>query len=235
MASAVPLGSILADTSPASVPGPESLIGKHITLERLQIKHAAELYAAIGNKPDLWKHIPAGPFASQAEFADYVQKKVDSPQHAFYAIVLQSTGKVAGYVGLWGPSTANRVTEIGPVMYGPDLARSRAGTEVLSLLGTFVFEELGYRRWEWRFNSLNEASRRAAERYGFMYEGRLRQHMIVKGRNRDTCIYSLVDTEWPRCKEVFETWLTDGNFDEKGKQRKSLDEIREVLSSQKKL
>ena len=209
------LGSILADTSPAAVPGPESLVGKHVTLERLQIKHAADLYAAVGNKQDLWTHIPAGPFASQSEFVDYVQKKV------------------AGYVGLWGPSLANRVIEIGPIIYGPDLARSREGTEVLCLLGTSVFEELGYRRWEWRFNSLNEASRKAAERYGFVYEGRLRQHMIVKGRNRDTCIYSLVDTEWPGCKKVFETWLANENFDENDKQKKSLDEIREMLSSQK--
>jgi len=227
------LGSILADTSPAAVPGPESLVGKHVTLERLQIKHAADLYAAVGNKQDLWTHIPAGPFASQSEFVDYVQKKLDSTEHAFYAIILQSAGKVAGYVGLWGPSIANRVIEIGPIIYGPDLARSREGTEVLCLLGTFVFEELGYRRWEWRFNSLNEASRKAAERYGFVYEGRLRQHMIVKGRNRDTCIYSLVDTEWPGCKKVFETWLANENFDENDKQKKSLDEIREMLSSQK--
>lgn len=229
MASPV-LGPILSDTSPARFPGPDSLVGKHVTLERLQVKHTADLYNAVGSNHNLWAQLPSGPFATTSDFAHYVRKYQDSTEHAFYAIIPHSTGKAAGHVGLWDPNLANRATEIGPIMYGPDLQRSRAGTEVLYLLGNLVFEELGFRRWEWRFNSVNESSKRAAERYGFVYEGTFRQHMIIKGRNRDTCIYSIIDREWAGCKEVFEKWLEDENFDEEGRQRKTVNEVREGLA-----
>jgi RimJ/RimL family protein N-acetyltransferase len=235
MASSSPiLGPLLSDTSAARLPGPKSLIGKHVTLERLQIKHTSDLYAAVGSNQDLWAQVPSGPFATASDFSHYVRKYQDSTEHAYYAIIPRSTGKAAGHVGLWKSDPVHRLTEIGPIMYGPDLARSRAGTEVLYLLGNLVFEELNYRRCEWRFNSVNEASRRAAERYGFVFEGTLRQHMIVRGRNRDTCIYSIVDGEWEGCREVFETWLADGNFDEEGRQRRSLGEVRDGSGKERK-
>lgn len=227
------LGPIVSDTSPALLPGPESLIGKHVTLERLNKRHTSDLYSAVGSTPSLWAQIPSGPFASFSEFADFVHRNQDLPTHAFYAIIPSSTGRAAGYVGLWGSDTVHRHTEIGPIIYGPELARSRAGTEVVYLLGRLVFEELHYRRWEWHCNSVNEGSRRAAERYGFVWEGTLRQHMIVKGRDRATCIYAMLDGEWEGgCKEVFERWLTDGNFNGEGRQRRRMGEIRKEVMAE---
>ena len=173
-----------------------------------------------------------GPFGSLSEFEAFLRKAEESTEDTIYAILLNSSYKAAGIASLSNCSLANRVVEIG-LVYGPDLQRTRAGTEVLLLLGELVFSELGYRRLEWRCHSLNLPSKRAAERYGFVYEGTLRQHMIVKGRNRDTCVYSIVDSEWPLCKRVSEVWLEDPNFDMAGRQKRSLMEIRdEILEHQ---
>jgi RimJ/RimL family protein N-acetyltransferase len=224
-----PLGPILPNTTPALLPGPSPLIGAHVTLERLSTTHTTDLYNAVGSNVNLWLQVPSGPFNSLPEFSTYIQTSIASPRHAFYAIIPLSTGRAAGHLALWNSDPIHRLTEIGPIMYGPDLARSRAGTEVLYLLGKLVFEELGYRRWEWRFNSVNEASRKAAERYGFRWEGTLRQHMIVRGRDRATCIYAMLDSEWAGVKRVFEGWLADGNFDEEGRQRRTLGEVKEAV------
>jgi len=223
------LSPLLSDTAPARFPGPESLVGKHVTLERLQIKHTEDLYNAVGSNESLWAQVPSGPFATTSDFAHYIQKYAVSTEHAFYAIILKSSRRAVGHVGLWDANLPNRAIEIGPVMYGPDLQRSRAGTEVLYLLGKAVFEDLGYRRWEWRFNSTNAPSRKAAERYGFLWEGTFRKHMIVKGRSRDTCIYSIIDEEWPMCSNVFQTWLSDDNFHGDGNQKRTLSEVRKGL------
>ena len=231
----LPLGDVLADTFPARWPGPDPIHGCHVTLERLSQDHTSDLYAAIGSNEPLWTYVRSGPFTNLLEFAGYVQNFIELPDRASYAIVHKLSAKAVGHVVLEEGSLPNRVIEIGPVMYGAELQKSRAGTEVLYLVGKLVFEELGYRRWEWQSNSLNAASVRAAERYGFLYEGTWRKHMILKGRNRDTCIYSMIDENWPVCRDILERWLSDENFDANGKQMRSLDEVREQATKEKRL
>jgi RimJ/RimL family protein N-acetyltransferase len=222
-----PLGFPVSNTTPACLPGPDPLIGKHVVLERLSTSHTADLYEAVGTNDGLWTYLPEGPFSNTSDFAHHIAQKSAKPDHAFYAILLQ--GKAVGHVCLFRADLPNQAIEVGHVLYGAQLQRTRAGTEVLYLLGQLVFSTLGYRRWEWKCNALNSASKRAAERYGFTYEGTFRQHMIVKGRNRDTAWYAIVDGEWAAEREVFETWLGDGNFDGEGKQRRTLGHVREGL------
>ena len=149
-----------------------------------------------------------------------------------YAVILLSGPKKGKAVGLaFGMSSdrhTNRVAELG-LFFGPHLQRTRAGTEVVYLLAGLLFE-LNHRRLQWKTNALNLQSRKAAERYGFVYEGTFRQHQINKGRNRDSAWYSIIDSEWPRCSKAFEKWLEDGNFDEQQRQRSRVEDIRESLS-----
>lgn len=226
------LPRILSNTSPARLPSSASLIGTHVTLERLHVRHLANLYAAVGSTENLWYFVPSGPFASLSEFEAFFRKYEDSAEDTVYAILLNTSSKSVGIASLSTGGLANRVLEVG-VIYGTNLQRTPAGTEVLFLLGELVFNELGCRRWEWRCHSLNLQSRKAAERFGFVYEGTLRQHMIMKGRNRDTCVYSIVDSEWPLCKRVFEMWLADPNFNMAGRQKSSLKEVRDKIEKHK--
>ena len=222
------LPPIPSNTSPAPLPSSTSLIGTHVTLEQIHARHLADLYAAVGSIENLWYFIAAGPFAGLSQFEAFIRECEDSTENTMYVILLNTSNKPGGIVSLSSSSLANRVVEVGEI-YGTDLQRTRAGTEVLYLLGELVFKELGYRRFEWRCHSLNLPSRKAAERYGFVYEGTLRQHMVMKGRNRDTCVYSIVDSEWPLCKRVFEMWLADRNFDMAGRQKSSLKELRDEI------
>ena len=222
------LPHILSNTSPARLPSSASLTGTHVTLERLHARHLADLYASVGSTESIWHFMIPGPFGSLSEFEAFLRKAEETTEDTIYAIILNTSNKAAGIASLSNCSLANRVVELG-LIYGMDLQRTRAGTEVLLLLGELVFTELGYRRFEWRCHSLNLPSKRAAERYGFVYEGTLRQHMIVKGKNRDTCVYSIIDSEWLVCKRVSGMWLEDRNFDTVGRQKRSLTDIRDDI------
>ena len=227
------LGEIVSNTNPALLPGPEPLSGRHVRLERLTQNHFPELYENVGSHEDLWTWLADGPFSTASDFADWLNPIFERSDEELvvYIIVLLTgpdRGKAVGFASLIAPHLTNRVVELG-VLFGPQLQRTRAGTEVLFLVGCLVFEKLNYRRLEWKCNSLNVASRRAAERYGFVYEGTIRQHQIVGGRNKDTCWYSLIDSEWPMCATVLEKWLADGNFDEQRRQRSRMEEIRQGL------
>jgi RimJ/RimL family protein N-acetyltransferase len=127
--------------------------------------------------------------------------------------------------------TEHGVIEIGHIWFAPILQRTRQATEAIYLLARHAFDDLGYRRFEWKCDSLNEPSRRAAERFGFIYEGVFRQHMVVKGRNRDTAWFSIVDGAWPAVRAGFEAWLAPENFDEEGRQRRSLRDVREAIKA----
>ncbi len=140
----------------------------------------------------------------------------------FYAIVDRRNGLAVGRAALMRIDPRNRVVEVGNIMYSPALQRTRGATEAMYLLARYVFEDLGYRRYEWKCNALNEPSQRAALRLGFSFEGIFRQHMIVKGRNRDTAWFSMLDSEWPARKREFERWLDKTNFDSQGIQKTSL-------------
>jgi RimJ/RimL family protein N-acetyltransferase len=154
--------------------------------------------------------------------------KLDDPYS--YAIIDRS-GEAVGIATLMEIRPAMRVIEVGNIVYSPALQRKPLGTEAQYLLARYAFETLGYRRYEWKCNALNAASCRAAQRYGFAFEGILRQHMIAKGRNRDTAYYSILDSEWPARKAAFERWLAPENFDADGKQRIGLSEVNAVRES----
>ena len=226
------LGAVVSNTKPALIPGDEPLNGQHVILERLTQNHFPDLFENIGAHDNVWAWLSDGPFSTTSDFAHWLRPHLEkSDDLILYAVVPLSglsKDKAVGIASLIGAHLTNRVIEIG-IVFGPQIQKTRAGTEVVFLLGCCLFEKLNYRRLEWKCNSLNLASKKAAERYGFVYEGTFRQHQIVKGRNRDSCWYSMIDSDWPMCREVFKKWLQDGNFDGQQQQRSRMEDIRDLL------
>ncbi len=205
---------------PAKTPERRTIQGGYVRLEPLTAEHAQALFMACGQQgdADLWTYMHDGPFESRAAFLDNIARKAVSNDPLFYALVDPQTGQAKGHAALMRIDMANRVIEVGNIMYGRSVQRSRAATEAICLLARYVFDDLGFRRFEWKCNDLNAPSKRAALRFGFTFEGVFRQHMIVKGRNRDTAWFSMLDTEWPGRKAAFEAWLRPENFDTAGNQ-----------------
>ena len=217
-----PVGLPVDRTTPAPRPGPVTLKGSYGRLEKLRPDHAAGLWEVFVGQDRVWTYIAAdGPFADFAQFLPFIAKRAESEDPYAYAIV-GPADRVLGYVTLLRMVPEHRVIEVGHVLYSPGLQRTPLGTETQYLLARYVFETLGYRRYEWKCDALNAASRRAALRYGFTYEGTFRQYMIAKGRNRDNAWFSMLDSEWPARKKSFERWLQPENFDAEGRQRVSL-------------
>ncbi len=209
----------------AELPKRITLAGATVTLEPLDAaKHADALWPELGGAAheSLWLYMPDGPFLEREAFDDNMKAKETSEDPLFYAIVDRRTRLAVGRAALMRIDPGNRVIEVGHIMYSPALQRTRGATEAMYLLARYVFEDLGYRRYEWKCNALNEPSRRAALRLGFSFEGIFRQHMIVKGRNRDTAWFSMLDSEWPTRKREFERWLDESNFDSEGVQKTPL-------------
>jgi RimJ/RimL family protein N-acetyltransferase len=217
-----PIGLPLEKTEAASRPGAVTLKGRYGRLEKLQPEHSSDLWAVFAGHNRIWTYISTdGPFADPSEFADFIAKRAAADDPYAYAIV-DAQDRAVGYFTLLRIVPAHRVIEVGHVLYSPALQRTPLGTEAQYLLARYVFETLGYRRYEWKCDALNAASRRAALRYGFIYEGTFRQYMIAKGRNRDNAWFSMLDSEWPARKRNFERWLNPENFDAQGVQRMSL-------------
>ena len=216
---------MIPDTSPAPAPERITVRGRYVTIAPLDpALHGDSLWAGTGgrNNAALWDYMPDGPFPERAAFDARLEVKAASPDPMFFAIVDNGSGEAVGHASLMRIDTKNRVIEVGGIMYSPWLKRTPSGTEAIYLLAQYVFDDLGYRRYEWKCNALNAASRAAALRYGFTFEGIFRPHMIVKGRNRDTAWFSMLDSEWPARKQAFEDWLSPENFDEDGAQRRPL-------------
>ena len=229
------LGAIVADTTPALVPGPEPLKGQHVTLVRLTENHYAELYENMGAHDEVWTYLPDGPFSTSSDFFQSFNETLEISGLVIYTILPLSGPKKGRAVGLGfvlPESLSNRVAEIG-VCYGPDLQKTTGATEVLFLLCSLLFDKLNYRRVQWKTNSFNLPSRKAAERIGLVHEGTFRQHQIDQGRNRDSSWYSMIDPEWPICRTVFEQWLDESNFDGQGRQKRRMAEIRQGLNTGK--
>jgi RimJ/RimL family protein N-acetyltransferase len=226
---AAPIGPEV-DARAADRPGPVTLAGRYGRVERLdRARHAASLWEALKGHDEAWTYMSGyGPFPDAAAFADWVESRVRLDDPYSYAVV-DPSGRALGIAALMEIRPAMRVIEVGHIVYAPALQRTRLGSEAQYLLARYAIETLRYRRYEWKCNALNAASRRAALRHGFVFEGVLRQHMIAKGRNRDTAYYSIVDREWPRCCAAFERWLAPENFDAAGRQRRRLEEIRDSL------
>lgn len=214
-----------AATPPARTP----LEGRSVRLERLDAdRHASALYRAShgeGTDPRLWLYMGAGPWESEAAFTDAIRANAASTDPHFYAVI-PAGGDPAGQVSYLRIDPENGVIEIGFIWFGASMQRSRAATEAIYLLARHAFDDLGYRRFEWKCYAQNARSRRAAERFGFTFEGIFRQARVVRDRNRDTAWYSIIDSEWPAIRAAFETWLDDANFDADGRQVRSLEEIR---------
>ena len=210
------------DATPARRPGPVVLEGRYGRLEKLAANHGAALWEAVRGHDHIWTYMSSyGPFADEETFHDWVASRAALDDPYAYAVI-DPSGDCVGIATLMDIRPAARSVEVGHIVYSPRLQRTPLGTEAQYLLARYAFETLGNRRYEWKCNALNAPSRRAAQRYGFVFEGILRQHTIAKGRNRDTAYFSILDSEWPARKAAFERWLAPDNFDAQGNQKVGL-------------
>ena len=222
-----PIGPMV-DSHAATRPERITLEGRWITLVPLNAeKHAAALHAGSHGegRERVWTYLPYGPFHNLGEFAADIELKARSADPLFFAAIDNNSGRAAGYQSLMRTDPANRAIEVGHVMYTPVIQRTACATDAQYLFACYVFDELGYRRYEWKCDSLNAPSKRAAERFGFTFEGIFRQHMIVKGRNRDTAWFAMLDGEWPARRAAYERWLAPDNFHDDGRQKLKLSEL----------
>jgi RimJ/RimL family protein N-acetyltransferase len=229
---ASPIGA-LVNVSPAKRPSRTTLQGNLITLVPLDpVAHGDALYeATCGAAADqLWLYLFEGPFPRRADFASHLERAAASEDPLFFAILDRASGTAVGYAAYMRIEPAHRVIEVGSILYTPQLQRTPPATEAMYVMARHVFEDLGYRRYEWKCNALNAPSRRAALRFGFTFEGIFRQHMIVKGRNRDTAWFSMLDSEWPARKASFERWLDPSNFGPDGRQKVALSVLNNASS-----
>jgi RimJ/RimL family protein N-acetyltransferase len=203
------------------------LNGLRVRLEPLdRERHGGELLAAAEGDRHLWDYLPYGPFADADAFGEHLERQASSDDPLFYAVVDAASGRAAGVVSFLRIEPAHGCIEIGHIWFGVALQRTAAATETIQLLARHAFDDLGYRRLEWKCDAANARSRRAAERFGFGFEGIFRQHMIVKGRNRDTAWYAILDGEWPAVSAGFEAWLAPANFGADGRQQRPLGQLR---------
>ncbi|MFW6076242.1 MAG: GNAT family N-acetyltransferase [Hyphomicrobiales bacterium] len=214
------------DKVPARLPDERALFGGSVTIEPVsQARHGADLWQSFADSdPDgrLWTYMGYGPFAGQAAFRQWLAACEASTDPRFYAVVPRGTGRAAGMASLMRITPEHGVIEIGNIWFAPRLQQTREATDALFVMMRHALDELGYRRLEWKCDALNAASRRAALRLGFTFEGIFRQHMVVKGRNRDTAWFAILDRDWPPLRAAFQAWLSDDNFDAEGRQRKAL-------------
>ncbi|NKB56672.1 MAG: GNAT family N-acetyltransferase [Alphaproteobacteria bacterium] len=221
-----PVGAPL-DWQPVSPPDRSPLPGTSVILEPIDPdRHAESLFAAKGDDPSLWTYTHNDPFDEFAKFQAYLRKCEAPDDPLCFAIIDRADNRAKGMASYLRIVPANGVIEIGSIWFGPELQRTRQATEAIYLLARHVFDTLGYRRLEWKCDSLNAPSRRAAERFGFTFEGEFRQFAVYKGRNRDAAWFSMLDSEWPEVRAAFDAWLAPDNFDAVGHQKTPLNARR---------
>src|SRR6266511_4267818 len=220
-----PLGEKL-DWTAAERPARTPLRGSHLLLRPVAAAADAEPLYAVSHFPDgdpgIWTYLPDGPYESAEHLGQMLAWAESSEDPLFFTLVKLPEERPLGLASYLRIKPEFGVIEIGHIWFGVPLQRSTAATEAIYLLAARAFEELGYRRLEWKCNALNAASRRAAERFGFRFEGVFRNHQVVKGRNRDTAWYAITDDEWPAIRRAFEVWLAPENFKRDGLQKRSL-------------
>jgi RimJ/RimL family protein N-acetyltransferase len=219
---------------PAARPERRSIAGRFVRLEPLDPeRHGPSLWLDThgAGAAARWQYLFDEPFADAASFQTFLTRNAASADPLFFAIVDQASGRALGFETLMRIDPMHRCIEVGNILYGQGLQRTPGATEAQYLLMRYVFEDLGYRRYEWKCNALNKPSRLAALRLGFTFEGIFRKHMIIRGRSRDTAWYALLDDEWPAAKAAFERWLAPENFDAGGVQRRSLAALRGAPST----
>lgn len=223
------MGRKLTNWTPRPRPSAPVLKGRYARLERLDAdRHADELYQANQLDTSIWDYMSHGPFSSAAAYSEWVRNAavLDDPFH--YAIRNLESGRAEGVASYLRIKPEMGVIEVGSIVFTPPLQRTRAATEAMFLMMQWAFEA-GYRRYEWKCDTLNAPSRRAALRFGFGFEGVFRQHMVIKGRNRDTAWFAVIDSEWPVLKTAYQTWLDPENFDANGQQHNSLSALTSDL------
>jgi RimJ/RimL family protein N-acetyltransferase len=216
-----PIGPPVIGWTPRPLPPRSALVGRHCRLEPVDTeRHAADLYEAYSEAADGrdWTYLFVGPFPDFAGYRDYLVKATANPDPLHHAIIDLASGKPVGTAALMRIDPAHGAIEVGHITYSPRLQRTRAATEAMYLLMRRVFDELGYRRYEWKCDDNNLRSRAAAARYGFQFEGIFRQAIVYKGRSRDSAWFSIIDSEWPAIRSGFEQWLSPANFDAAGNQ-----------------
>jgi RimJ/RimL family protein N-acetyltransferase len=224
-----PVGFPVSEWTPRPLPPRRAMTGRFCTVEPLDpARHATQLFATYADDREgrMWTYLPRGPYASLGEYRSWAETACHGDDPLVHAIIDNATGEAVGTAAYMRIEPAVGVIEIGSITYSPRLQRRPAGTEAMYLMMRRVFDELGYRRYEWKCNSLNQPSRDAAARLGFQYEGLFRQAQITRGRNRDTAWFSVIDGEWPGLRAAFERWLDRANFAPDGTQRRSLASFR---------
>lgn len=224
-----PLGAPVDNWTPPPAPTRARMEGRYAVLEPLRAEaHAALLYRVFDGEEAVWDYMPNGPFASSAAFHRFIKECEASDDPLFFAIQNRETGAYEGFASFLRINPQAGSIEVGYIAMSPALQRTRAATDAMHLMMTWAFEA-GYRRYEWKCNALNLPSRRAAQRLGFSYEGVFRQAQVVKGRNRDTAWFAVIDTEWPALSEAFRLWLDPSNFDGAGRQIERLSDLTRLV------
>ncbi len=212
------------DWTPPPRPGRQPMAGRFVRLEPLDASHAEELFAANRVSDAIWDWLPYGPFDAVEDYRRWVAEMAAGDDPLFFALRDLASGRAAGVASYLRIAPEAGSIEVGHINLAPALQRTPAATEAMALMMGWAFEA-GYRRYEWKCNAANLASRRAAQRLGLSYEGVFRQALVVKGRNRDTAWFAAIDGEWPRLRAAFDTWLAPGNFDAEGRQRVALSDL----------
>lgn len=229
------VGQPIDNWQPPPVPSRETMEGRFCRVEALSAeRHARQLYEANALDPDErnWTYMTYGPFKSWDEYRDWVRTSEATTDPLFFAILDKSSSRAVGVASYLRIDPRHGSIEVGHLMFSPLLQGKPAATEAMYLIMERAFE-LGYRRYEWKCNALNEPSRRAAQRLGLSYEGLFRQAAVVKGRNRDTAWYAAIDSEWPALKTTLQQWLAPANFDDNGTQRVALSALTAPLLKQR--
>ena len=221
----LPVGLHVENWTPRPTPQKETMIGSYCRLEPFDLdKHYEGLFQAFYRDQDArnWTYLPYGPFKTVDEFCLWCQQECVGDDPLFYTIIDQTTGQQTGLASYLRISPEPGSIEVGHIHFSPLMQGTRMATESMYLMMRHVFDELGYRRYEWKCNALNEPSCRAADRLGFQFEGIFRQATLSKNRNRDTAWFAILDEDWPQLKKGFDLWLAEDNFDPDGQQIRSL-------------
>jgi RimJ/RimL family protein N-acetyltransferase len=224
-----PIGPPVPGWSARPRPPRTAMTGRHVSVEPISPeRHARSLFEAYMEAPDDrdWTYLFVERPEAEAAFQAYVARLAQSADPLHHAVVEGTGGRALGTAAFMRIEPAHGVMEVGSIALAPALQRSRASTEAMYLMMRRAFDELGYRRYEWKCDSLNAPSRAAALRYGFTFEGIFRKAIVYKGRSRDTAWYAITDEEWPRIRAAFEAWLAPDNFEGDGRQRRRLQDIR---------
>lgn len=219
-----PVGAPVPGWTARPQPPRSVMAGRFCIVEPLDPeRHAAQLFAAFAEDDGrMWTYLPRGPFATAEDYRQWAEGAAQLDDPLTHAIIDNATGRAVGTAAYMRIDAAFGVIEVGSITYSPLLQRRPAGTEAMYLMMRRVFDELGYRRYEWKCHSLNMPSQAAARRLGFQYEGLFRQATITRGRNRDTMWFAVIDRDWPALRTAFERWLDPANFDAQGRQRQGL-------------